>query len=237
MLSPILRRRVSLLGLGLFYPGVRRDWKRKARQWTRRDERVAAGLCRDCGKEPLEGCHTRCRGCLEKHRFARSDRRSLGLCYDCGSPPETGKTRCFACCQRVNACSKAKYSKARKCLGCGNQPEGRKLRCGPCDRARRLAKTQARLNSTRRIRANLKAQVYAAYGGRCAHCGSANPHHLNIDHVHNDGGQDRFPSGKRILSTPLYRRIIAMGFPPDYQILCRNCNYAKYLNGGTLEAR
>ena len=50
---------------------------------------------------------------------------------------------------------------------------------------------------------------------------------LRIDHVNGGGSQDRKQTGLRTWEIAL-----RSGLSDDFQLLCRNCNYAKYLNGG-----
>lgn len=83
----------------------------------------------------------------------------------------------------------------------------------------------------------LKDQVYAAYGGRvCACCGETEPKFLSIDHVNNDGNErrkeHRYGVGKAGGGMKLYMKIAELGFPPDYQVLCMNCNWGKARNNG-----
>lgn len=84
---------------------------------------------------------------------------------------------------------------------------------------------------------SVKDQVYAAYGGyRCQCCGEAEPKFLSIDHVNNDGNLSRkrygYGVGRPAGGVKLYRTIIELGFPPDYQVLCMNCNWGKARNDG-----
>jgi len=83
----------------------------------------------------------------------------------------------------------------------------------------------------------LKDQVYAAYGGYlCACCGEAEPKFLSIDHVNNDGNERRkiyrYGAGRGGGGSKLYLKIAELGFPPDYQVLCMNCNWGKARNNG-----
>lgn len=77
---------------------------------------------------------------------------------------------------------------------------------------------------------SLKTQVFHAYGGKCKLCGFADDRALHIDHVLENGADDR---RKR---TPLQRlsAIVQDGFPADYQLLCANCNTIKSCEAGTL---
>lgn len=82
--------------------------------------------------------------------------------------------------------------------------------------------------------AELKAQVYAAYGGQvCACCGETEPRFLTVDHIDNNGADHRREmdatnsGGKKI-----YFWLRDNGFPPGFQILCMNCNWGKARNNG-----
>lgn len=83
------------------------------------------------------------------------------------------------------------------------------------------------LEPARRIKAlELKREVIAAYGGRCACCGEDRIEFLAIDHIFNDGAEDRRSNGKS--GGQFYRRLKRDGFPQGrLQVLCYNCNGAK----------
>ena len=76
----------------------------------------------------------------------------------------------------------------------------------------------------------IKEVVLNHYGDSCNCCGEQERTFLTIDHISGDCGRDKYVSGKRIGSIDLCRRIIKLGFPDEYQILCFNCNIGKYLN-------
>lgn len=83
--------------------------------------------------------------------------------------------------------------------------------------------------SQKRYRENLKDEVFAAYGGyKCSCCGESEKLFLSIDHVANNGADER----RTVLNKNFYRHIRNSGFPPDYQVLCMNCNHGKHRNGG-----
>lgn len=83
--------------------------------------------------------------------------------------------------------------------------------------------------SKQRARAKrIKLQVIIAYGGMCACCGESNEIFLALDHVANDGGQHR----KEISKSTLWRWARSNGYPKTLQLLCMNCNWAKYNNDG-----
>ena len=63
-------------------------------------------------------------------------------------------------------------------------------------------------------------------GSRCMVCGYGNPMALCVDHIHNNGAQDR----KRNSTYTIRKRILNMSEKEarrDYQILCANCNQIK----------
>lgn len=62
------------------------------------------------------------------------------------------------------------------------------------------------------------------YGHKCNCCGEDKFEFLAIDHVNNDGYKMR---KDKISGYNLYLYIEANEFPPEFQILCYNCNMAK----------
>lgn len=86
-------------------------------------------------------------------------------------------------------------------------------------------------------RKRIKLDVIAHYGGKCACCGETEEFFLSADHVNNDGAAHRkstfkYPGGERKGGTHIYLWIKRNNYPPDFQILCHNCNHGKHLNGG-----
>lgn len=73
----------------------------------------------------------------------------------------------------------------------------------------------------------LRLTVLAGYGGRCACCGTEHEPFLTLDHVAENGADHRRVMSQR----SIYRDARDRGFPPDYQVLCFNCNSAKYHKG------
>lgn len=67
--------------------------------------------------------------------------------------------------------------------------------------------------------AELKRIVIEHYGNKCACCGETNKEFFTIDHINNDGSEQR-----EDMSGNLYRWIVSQGYPTDLQILCWNCN-------------
>lgn len=71
----------------------------------------------------------------------------------------------------------------------------------------------------------IRLEVIRAYGGHCVCCGEDTMEFLSIDHVNNDGAQER----RAIGSGPnFYRSLKKRGFPRDgYRLLCLNCNLSR----------
>lgn len=72
--------------------------------------------------------------------------------------------------------------------------------------------------------------VLEAYGGKCVCCGESERKFLAIDHKYGNGSQHRFSVGGNKKS-PIIRWLIKNNFPPEFQILCHNCNMAKAFYG------
>lgn len=77
-----------------------------------------------------------------------------------------------------------------------------------------------------RWRAKLKAEILARYGDTCECCGEDNPDFLVLDHIHNNGSQERALIGDKGGYT-FYLWLRKNGFPPGYQTLCFLCNARK----------
>lgn len=88
-------------------------------------------------------------------------------------------------------------------------------------------KRDERREGVRQYGVDLKAKVLAHYGTACSCCGTTED--LTVDHINGDGREYRkivFGDNKTG-GAPVYRWIIANGFPDDLQTLCRPCNRSK----------
>lgn len=77
-------------------------------------------------------------------------------------------------------------------------------------------------------RLNDKLKLIERYGGRCVCCGEDNIYFLQLDHINNNGAEerrsiDRGSSGGH----KFYEYLRKNNYPDGYQILCANCNQAK----------
>ncbi len=84
---------------------------------------------------------------------------------------------------------------------------------------------------SKRFHRNIKVQVVNGYGGCCNCCGENILEFLSVDHIHNNGGEER-RKDRNMVGRKIYQYLIANNFPKDdYQILCMNCNFAKGMHG------
>lgn len=198
-------------------PGSREyqsNWHR-----TKRLERIAAGLCTSCGKEPAEEGIRECAGCREKLRAKgvrwrerhpqaeriqherKMDKRwariEAGKCARCSSPHEPGLTCCRPCLDK----QAEEYRQAMR------------------DPARR----EKIVDSNRRRRLNFRLEVFGQYGGRCACCGEDRHQFLALDHINGNGNEERRKTGRNG-GQAFYRWLRSQGYPSGYQVLCHNCN-------------
>lgn len=79
-------------------------------------------------------------------------------------------------------------------------------------------------------RDRLRKLVIDAYGGKCVCCGETIFAFLVLDHVNGGGTAERRTHGGR--SIQAYRDARNRGYPPDYQVLCHNCNHGRAINDG-----
>lgn len=92
---------------------------------------------------------------------------------------------------------------------------------------------RAESDKSARLTAELRKQVFAAYGGTvCACCGETEPLFLTIDHVDNNGAEMRRDGTHSRGGTAFYQWLRKSGFPAGFQVLCMNCNLGKHRNGG-----
>lgn len=95
-------------------------------------------------------------------------------------------------------------------------------RCKPCA-----------AEKTRSARVQNRQAVLDAYGRRCVCCGETEEVFLALDHIENDGAEHRklLNRGTNHGMDSVYRDVVRRGFPPEFQLLCHNCNMAKHLLG------
>jgi hypothetical protein len=138
-------------------------------------------------------------------------------CMDCKQKPAVARKRCTGC-----------YATWRRL-----QP-GRCRYCGGTVSPERPASNgrthDSCLERRRQLWHTYRLRIVEGYGGRCSCCGLADERFLTIDHVNNNGNQHRRELGGG--NRRIFIEILKRGFPPDFQLLCFNCNCAKSTNGG-----
>ena len=86
---------------------------------------------------------------------------------------------------------------------------------------------------TKRNQDRCRAEVYAAYGGyKCQCCNETEPMFLSIDHINNDGAEERKSGKYNGSGSAFYLWLCKNNFPSGYQVLCMNCQVGKHKNGG-----
>ena len=76
---------------------------------------------------------------------------------------------------------------------------------------------------TRRAKRKLKDAVFDIYGRECVRCGFTDVRALTLDHILNNGAEERKELGER----GVYRRATEKHRPDEYQTLCMNCQFIK----------
>lgn len=76
---------------------------------------------------------------------------------------------------------------------------------------------------SRRAKVKEKLRLFEMYGKSCARCGFDDMRALSLDHINNDGNEQRRKLGER----GVYRDAKKDLQPDKYQILCMNCQFIK----------
>lgn len=77
------------------------------------------------------------------------------------------------------------------------------------------------------FRNKLKLEVFSHYSQgepKCECCGVTGIHFLTLDHINNDGKEDRKLNG---LGATFYARMKRLGYPPGIRVFCWNCNFGR----------
>lgn len=86
---------------------------------------------------------------------------------------------------------------------------------------------ECRLQANRVQRSRAKIEMLTHYGNACVCCGEGQSEFLVLDHINNDGAQERRSLHSGRGGAAFYARLRRLGWPPGYQLLCYNCNCAK----------
>jgi hypothetical protein len=87
--------------------------------------------------------------------------------------------------------------------------------------------------AARRYNAALRLEVFSHYCGgpphcQCPGCDVTFIEFLQLDHVNGDGARHRKENKLGTGGPRLWRWVRAQGYPEGFQVLCRNCNGAKF---------
>lgn len=90
------------------------------------------------------------------------------------------------------------------------------------DKIRLYAKTRRR---------QIKNDILEHYGKQCILCGFSDIRALQIDHINNNGAEERksLGGGQNFSGWRFYEYLIKQNYPTGYQTLCANCNMIKQL--------
>ena len=83
-------------------------------------------------------------------------------------------------------------------------------------------------NSCKSFSASNRKKVLEYYGGpspECVICGENRYEALDLDHIDGSGGEER----KVRTGAGIYARVIRDGYPSNFRILCRNCNWLEFM--------
>ena len=95
--------------------------------------------------------------------------------------------------------------------------------------ARYREKNRAKINAYHSLeRLKVKQTILGRYGSECVLCGFNDMRALQLDHLNDNGSEERKALGSQKFSgVKFYRYLIKQGLPDGYQILCANCNNIK----------
>ena len=150
----------------------------------------------------------------------RDRRRKSGLCIECESPRiESSKSYCEKHWKDIQD-RRQKNREHGICEDCSQECAPSRRRCQDClDGATKREKAYIRKR---------RKKVIEHYGGKCACCGESQYEFMTIDHINNDGAEHR----RSVVGTrSICLWLIKHNFPPEFQILCWNCNAAKQFHG------
>jgi hypothetical protein len=97
---------------------------------------------------------------------------------------------------------------------------------GPKERGIQMCNSCAQKTTTARMafKERCREKVFAHYGERCACCGETERAFLVVDHI--GGGGHAHRQAESYASANIYGYLVKTGLPPDFRILCSNCNHA-----------
>lgn len=92
-------------------------------------------------------------------------------------------------------------------------------------RARYLKDPEKMRKYTKTSLIRVREDIFRHYGSVCKCCGEKDRRFLTLDHINDDGAEQR----KRRGGVSWYFTIRKAGYPDDLQVLCWNCNCGKHI--------
>ena len=95
--------------------------------------------------------------------------------------------------------------------------------------ARWREKNRERLREdSRKRKLDAKTTILNRYGNACVQCGFDDIRALQLDHIADNGAEERKTlGGQKFSGANFYLYLIKQGLPDGYQTLCANCNNIK----------
>jgi hypothetical protein len=87
----------------------------------------------------------------------------------------------------------------------------------------RAEKPEHYREQSRLAKKRLKDKVFETFCAVCINCGFDDKRALTLDHVLNNGAEERKAIGER----GVYRRALESKYRNEYQVLCMNCQFIK----------
>lgn len=110
------------------------------------------------------------------------------------------------------------------CVRCGSPKDGPyKITCSACN------SIEKKLSKQRRTW--LMQDLIDKYGGICVCCGETTYIFLTLDHKNGGGSKERKQEPSRNNYT-YYKKLLEGPIREDLQVMCMNCNWGRYRNGG-----
>jgi hypothetical protein len=126
---------------------------------------------------------------------------------------------------------------SNKCIYCGKKPPSSGFKgCKKCRKKKSEATcrfAQKHPHKQRNYQRRVRFDVLKKYGGKCKCCGESDLLFLTIDHVNEDGGEERrrlygSQSGNSAL---WFLKLKREPIREDLQVLCYSCNFASFQFG------
>jgi len=81
---------------------------------------------------------------------------------------------------------------------------------------------------SREAKHRLREKIFDMYGRSCTLCGFNDVRALTLDHIQNNGAEERRLLGER----GVYRKATKQYSPDEYRIICMNCQFIQRITAG-----